>query len=389
MRLARTIAVHLAYLSVAALLTSIFVSRGRLFNNHDPARMQRVFYGEANRPFSHRLFIPLVVKAAIAWSSPEGRKEWSQGMFDSYPGLKKWARDCYVDENFFVELLFVVCLIFLGFYGSMWGFRFLFMKGFEERDWRMDIWPVVASIWLLMFFHVGTHYSYDIPTLLFSTWCLYFLWSSKIKWYYVAFAVGFVNKETIAIMAFLFFLWRYRLDEKKKLIFHGIAHLVILAGLRIIIELIADVRAPFGTINNYLRDFYHFNLHKMWSEGIPTYYVQQIAFLLVIILVFRKFSAKPAFIRRASLLVIPLAIGYIWGGMWAEMRVFYEVFPVFSLLAYINVIDLMGHKTSVSSDQDDVPDLIPISIRRNIVTIVAILIASIAIAVLIGGLTYR
>ncbi len=56
-------------------------------------------------------------------------------------------------------------------------------------------------------------------------------------------------------------------------------------------------------------------------------------------------------LRSAALVALPLGVGFLMGGMWSEIRVFYEVFPVFFLLAYVNLLDGLGFEVRVRPDQ--------------------------------------
>lgn len=58
----------------------------------------------------------------------------------------------------------------------------------------------------------------------------------------------------------------------------------------------------------------------------------------LLLLVFCNWKRKPLFLRHALVMVLPLLALIVPFGFPYEFRVFYEVYPVFSLLVILNIV---------------------------------------------------
>ena len=55
------------------------------------------------------------------------------------------------------------------------------------------------------------------------------------------------------------------------------------------------------------------------------------------LLVFASLQDKPVFLRRALVVLPPLVLSYLCLGIYGEVRIFYEAYPILFLLAFHNV----------------------------------------------------
>jgi hypothetical protein len=177
---------------------------------------------------------------------------------------------------------------------------------------------------LPIFFHSGTRYIYDFPALALFTLGFACMLRQGWKSYYLIFAIGLLNKETMVLLMVPFALLFYKTMSRKRFWIHTAAQLLLFVLLRGWIGLIYG-NNPGGNF-----EFHFFGnvrlLADLWTPE------RIIALLAIVLLVFYRFREKPVVLRKGLITLIPFAILTLFFGCIGEIRAMYEVYPIVALL---------------------------------------------------------
>jgi hypothetical protein len=255
-------------------------------------------------------------------------------------------------KSFLPEFAALVLLNFAALYGFMIAMRALFETLFESSRFAPEVGAALSVLFLPPFFAVGGHFVYDLFTLFFFTASLAFL--SRRRWipFYIAIALGFINKETMCLIVIPFAVYLWDRLPRKRLLTHLGAQVILFAGLRLVIVLLLDPDRPTGPHDDFIRDYFSYNLIHAWNSRLLYDWVSVATIVGLVILVMRAFGRSPQLLRAGALMSLPLCGGFLIGGMWKEIRVFYEVFPIFFLLGYASSLEILGLQVRVRSDQE-------------------------------------
>jgi hypothetical protein len=195
--------------------------------------------------------------------------------------------------------------------------------------------PLVATLLLpAFFFDRGTHYLYDFSTLLATTFSLAFLAEARIAAYYVVFVLGTLNKETIVLMTLVFALVARERFPRRVLFLHVVAQLAVLSGVQWGLGRIFSGN-PGGPVEWHLVK----NLRLMETIPGPSSLLMLVSGA---ILIFARLREKPVLLRRALVVLPVLAASYLCLGIYGEIRIFYEAYPILFLLAFHNACAALG-----------------------------------------------
>jgi hypothetical protein len=195
--------------------------------------------------------------------------------------------------------------------------------------------PLVATALLpYFFFDRGTHYLYDFSTLLVTTLALAFLAEGRLAAYYVVFALGTLNKETVLLMTLVFALVASERLPRRLLFQHAVAQLAFLASVQWGLGRVFSGN-PGGPIEWHLLK----NLRFMKAMPGPS---SLLMLASAPILIFVRLHDKPVLLRRALVILPPLVVSYLCLGIYGEIRIFYEAYPALFLLAFHNACAALG-----------------------------------------------
>ena len=201
------------------------------------------------------------------------------------------------------------------------------------------------------FFKTGAHFIYDILCLAFFAASLLFLCREKWVPFYLCIALGFINKETMCVVSIPFVIFMWKKLPRKQLLAHLGVQLALFVGIRIVLLALYDPPRPIGPFDGFLRPYLSRNLLHIWKSRILYDWSSLVSVSLIAILVLRSFGKRPLLLRAGALIIAPLFAGYVKGGLWGEIRVFYELFPVFFLLGYASSLELLGADVRVRAGQ--------------------------------------
>ncbi len=338
------------YLATSCFVFSLWLIRGRAFNTLEPARADLVTYGGAKRPYNSRVLVPWLVRAGTGLIPEQIEREFEETTLSHYPGLQGVVGYFNAPPDFALELAVIIGLDFLSLFAFMLVLRKLFASLFTASNWVAGLAPVFAVLTLPLLFGKGTHFFYDLPALCLFAAALYFLKRREWRFMYPCLAAGMLNKETMVLLTLVFVVYFWDRMPRKLLARHALAQLGLALLLRILTVLLSRPAGAFDPKNNYLRDYFETNLLAIWKSPL-LYDVQLLAACLFLgAMVAWRWPDKPVLLRRGCIVLLPLFAGYLRGGLWGEIRIFYEAFPILSLMAYHSLVSWTGLPLETEQD---------------------------------------
>lgn len=347
----RKLCLALFYVGICTFVTSLWLMRDKkLTNCKGPVSFQTIESNTTRRPFAYRALAPIMVRTAHVISKP-ARVRVAQSLKRHLAGFADYMQHTCTSDEHAIDLLVLTGFILLCFLAMMLTVRGMFSYLFESSTWMHELAGPLAALTVTQFFNGGGHVFYDPPSFVLVPLSIFLMAQRRWGLFYVTLAVGFINKETACLVSLAFALYCVNEMSRRSLLKHLAFQLGLYTLLRIAVVFFLDPHTPAAADNNSLRDYLARNLVSLWHARFWLDYVAQAALLALAVLLFRNFGIQPRLLRRSSVLALPLAAGYFKGGRWGEVRVFYEVFPLFFLLGYRNLLDLLGHNVKVRAEQ--------------------------------------
>ncbi len=328
--LAASLAIFVPWLGFDARLEP----RKSALNDYWKARVPDMIYGRAHRPFVERTLVPSTIRV-IRRALPRGALGAIRRTVSGAPlflprklGALGW------EPAFLVEYAIAVVVLFALLTAFPFALRRLFLALYDAPR-RAAVAPLGATLLLpAFFFDRGTHYLYDFSSLLLFTLALVFLALDRFGPYYVVFVLGTLNKETMILAPLVFLAVNRDRLSRQELFRHSVAQLAVFGAIRLVLAGIFASN-PGGPIELHLVK----NLRLMGEAPNPW---SLLMLASVAILVFAQLGEKPALLRRALIVLPPLVASYLFLGIYGEIRVFYEAYPILFLLAFENAVVVFG-----------------------------------------------
>jgi len=224
------------------------------------------------------------------------------------------------------ELASVIVMVISG-VGFYLALRTLAQEFYDISQNEITVFLLVLlGMWLFIYFRKP----YDLLTAWLFTLAFYYV---KTDWqkYYILFPIICLNRETAFLLILVFFV--YTLREWKLVWLFTILQIVVFGLITFLLRYI---------FSNYPGDSVWIvpmdNLMKFIQYPWQTLLHLSIGGLLMF-LVFKGWKSKPRMLRISFLVMLPiLTIMYLVCGQSFETRVFWEVYPVASLLILDTII---------------------------------------------------
>jgi hypothetical protein len=320
--------VNSAYLLSAAIVFTMWVwgadTTYTSFNGDPRSTLSDLIYGNAHNPFVQRALVPFLTRTVYDLAP---QTLWS-GLTEqllTVPKIQKEIVRLRWEPRFLPEYLIALTFTFLSLVGFVFIVRSLWSSLYDTQDEITNAVPLFALACLPLFFHVGTHYIYDFPALFFFT--LGVLCMVRLNWtaFYPVYIVGCLNKETMVILSLGFLLVFFHRMKSAMLLKHVVIQLLLFATIKIFL-LDQFAGNPGGVLELHLFG----NLHNI----LLGYSVSTLLIGAAIgILVWYDLKEKHFALRRLSWLLIPFGMVMLFFGWISEVRVLYEIFPVYLFLA--------------------------------------------------------
>ena len=300
-------------------------------NGYYAAKVPDMIYGRASKPCVMRTLLPSAVRVTRALISDSAARAMEGAVFT--PRVMRTVSRLGWEREYLVEYLLAAVLMYLSLLGFMFALRRLFRALYVASDLLCDSAPVFALLCLPVFFKQGTHFLYDFPTLFFFTLLLLLLYQKRWYWFYPVLLISCVNKETTVLIILVFMLHYFRSMARGVFVAHLGAQMAVCALVKGSLTLIFKTN-PGGAWEWRFNQNINFML-------LPYSLTYMICAALILAVIFHKWREKPLYLRKASAIMAPLMMLYVMMGVWGEIRVFYEAFPILFLLSFHTVADVL------------------------------------------------
>ena len=321
-----------AYTALTVLLISIvflvFITKPGI-NGYDHAMFKDMIYGEAYKPFVYRALLPIIVRLVTSVLPPNILTSINQS--DLHFG--NW------EQEFLTEYLVASILMCASLIGFSFAMKYLFNGLFQAPPRFVDAVSLVAIAGLPPFFKYYS-YLYDFPTLFLFTLGLGLMVRCKWREFLVLFSVACLNKETAILLTLIFFIYFFKL---KTLVSNALLFRLFSCQIGIFLLIRA---ALVWTFRNNLGSSLEFHLfdHNLMLLRPPYSLSALVVGLGLSLLVFYKWTEKPAFLKSGIWILAPLFIATLFFGYVDELRDYYEVYPILLLLASHSIGNIVRYE---------------------------------------------
>ena len=205
----------------------------------------------------------------------------------------------------------------------------IYLQRSEGRDLREFVIAVIAvEVFMLVFFVENK--VYDLSTAMIFAFALGLLARGKFSLFHLLYPVGCLNRETMFLLSLFFAVHYFWKMETLRYLFSLVYQGSVFVGIRLMIVKLFE--------GNPGQPFYFQPwqvIEKYWSHPITS-----LALLMLIALIWyfvaRRWREKPAFLRSALAVMLPLQVVlHLAMGAPYEIRVFAEVYPVVWVMMFV------------------------------------------------------
>jgi hypothetical protein len=310
----------------------MFISHVGL-NSYSASLFGEMVYGESYRPFVCRALVPLTVRYITEITPPaviDGLEYLAQrkAIFIRMMTLAEM-------ESYYVfEYLVYLVIAFICYFGFILVMRQFIKELYDFPDSVADIGAALALLFIPAFFRY-CNYIYDPATIFLFALASLMIIKQKRVWFYVAFILAVMNKETSILLIAFFFIYEYKSMRKSHLTFHLFAQLVIWFSWRLMVTSIYADNIG-GMLEFHLLDH---NL-TLYIRPMAIVYMA-VVYLLFFVLLKYNWDKKPAVLRKGFWITfIPIAVLSFFFGFFDELRMFYEVYIFAYLLAVPTIVSI-------------------------------------------------
>ncbi|MDX2072815.1 MAG: hypothetical protein SFX19_00440 [Alphaproteobacteria bacterium] len=305
-------------------------------------RFEEMVDGTARKPFVYRQLVPIIVRALDQITPDavrEGGNQWVEGLKyrKNYKELQQtmpWFFNTFPDKaTHYIRLL--GSLIIFGFWvGYMAGIFALARAVMPSTPAVAFIAPLFATV-AFSSFGYQWQYIYDIPCLCLSTACFYFLYTGRLRLYFLAFFLACLNKETAIFSVIFFSIWCWdKMDDRK---------FGLLWGAQCIIYCVVKVSISIYFMAND-GSFLEINPGLMLKRDLLAQAnIHKVALVAVLWFLFtHHWQDKPEFLKKTLWLLPLFYAAYFFAGFPGEYRVFFDLHAPLILLALHTLVVATG-----------------------------------------------
>ena len=307
----------------------------RGFDGFRRARFPDMIYGKAYKPWVFRALLPITVRG-ITYLVPDSIKAQARDYANESITVKEtlgW------DPDYFPEYVIALLVMFLSLLGFAFALRCLFSENYESPGMVKELVPVFALLGLPVFFRYYS-YIYDFPTLFFFTLGLLLIVRNRWYVYYPVFILGCINKETTILLTVIFAIHAFKKGENKnRIAWHVGLQCLIFFMIKFILMIIYKDNPGWFVCSGIW--FLSRNMQKIaMLYTVPNL----VCYSVIAVLIFYRWSSKPAFLKQGLWIIIPLVLLAMYMGYVDELRDYYEIYPIIFLLMTHSIGDILGLK---------------------------------------------
>jgi hypothetical protein len=276
-----------------------------------------------------RVLLPWTVRG-IAVLTPEPAREAITGSVRAL--LAPGGKPKYIHDYAF-EFALTVLLLFSALLGFAYSLRRLAAVTLDLKGGGLDLLPVPALL-LLPCMYTYMNYVYDFPNLFLFTLGLVMVVEHRWPAFLAVFGLATLNKETSILLTLVWFLdSRGRLHGRR--LVEGLAVQILgWAAIRGSITLLYQgnpgavvewwhLRGNLALVSRIIENLRHRPL-----SGILTKWGPKLVVVLAAAGVAVSLKRAPTFLKRASVIAVPLFVLTLFMGSLEETRDFYEFYPI-------------------------------------------------------------
>jgi hypothetical protein len=200
---------------------------------------------------------------------------------------------------------------------------------------------------LFLFLMLQDPREYDFATAFFFTFSLALLARDKNSAYLLLFPIATLNRETTVLLSLFWAILSFQKMGFPKFMLQGAYQAIVYILIRVMIMRVFTY-APGPLLEWTFTD----NVATFLKEPLKTS-VLILLFAFGIYVVTHKWSEKPVFLRLVFLVVFPPLVAlHLLVGLWWEVRVYAEIFPVLVMLAIWGILPALvvsRHQTALPS----------------------------------------
>jgi hypothetical protein len=311
----------------------------RSINGRDCATFVEMVYGRACKPFVYRALLPALVRWTTA-VLPFGFKSFLTHSLAQRAPVQHLLATLQFEPQHFTEYLVGSLLMGGSLLGFLFALRDLFGSLYHTTSWWFRDALPPAALLALRYLIRYVNYVYDLPTLFLFTLGLALMLRRQWRAFLLVYALACLNKETTILLTLVFvihFLHDAWLDRA------CFVRLVLLQlGLFVAVKLALSwvFRAnPGAFVELHLLDH---NLDVLKSFLLKPSFAAEAPWFGVLLLTFYQWPGKPSFLKHALWIVVPIVAAMPLWGVLGELRVYYEAFPIVTLLVAHSLARLVG-----------------------------------------------
>ena len=293
---------------VAALWAIAYaMARFTFLGQNKEATLQLLMEGKAATPFQYRVLIPQFVDFV------DKSAEFFGIHFDYLYS--------YISVEVVASFLIIIMLQ-----------RYLFLLlGQKNRSY----WFSVLLFPLLVFNYVipknyAVFYPWDTPAVLIMLLGLMQLYQRKWVGYYLVFAIGAWNRETVCFLTIAYLITSLGRDNLRTILTHCVAQLLLWSVVKAILYSMYHDNSGAGLFQRYhtgtLSTHLSTNLEALLNPTLLLLVFSSFGFIWLFVIV-RYSKIQDPFVRRALHVVWPYILGMMWVANIDEIRVWGELFP--------------------------------------------------------------
>ncbi len=338
-KLLATVFRFVAFSGLAGVLTLNFFL-DPLFNYLPQARFSSVLDGIAARPYAGRVLVPWLAHNLARVTTPTSMP-WFR---DS-----KWGTDLLrnalrqgIPRERFDQLVLVVFIGYVTVFLSMEFFSRL-MRSMSATSTAENVFlTLLPFLSLPLFFVEGDHFFYDLPTVCGATVLLYCISTKRNIAFAIVFLACTLNKETSLVYVFIAAALHYAETRSwRKVLLRLGAYCALYIGIRFGVLAWRGLLGPTSDRDNFFRNYMLENFRFFGMSPVFRSYFAWFPVLFCGVLVFRRLGDKPLLLKVGLAATLVFILAYLRGGVWGEIRFFYEVFPVLAALSVTNLSELV------------------------------------------------
>jgi hypothetical protein len=294
--------------------------------------------GTAPRPFAYRALLPAIMRGINAVTPASAQPALDRlGERIAGLGMTRWRiqtgpQNKYPRDIFWLGLLQFASIVG---YGLVAASLYLELCG-EAGGNR---WAVATAMLLFVapIVFKGLGHIYDMTVLFFMACLLRAMASERFVLYLLVFAVSCVNKETTILMSIAFATVFFQRMETHRYVAMLAAQVVIFLAIYLTLRTMFIQNSGTSMEVHWHEEFgyYRSHLRNIYIIGIFC-----VAIILFLFLLTFRWSSKPPFLRRASLMIVPEMALFFYGGGLGEVRALYDILPLLSMLMLSSVASI-------------------------------------------------